>query len=89
MQRGLGEAVRSWGGSAVLGRQRGLGGSHGAYKVRSRSVSKGESRCSAHSPSPLAIAVVSPMSDCRSPSNCRGFPHERLHQDNEMHPLYD
>uniref|UniRef100_A0A1D9FY13 Transposase n=1 Tax=Moorena producens (strain JHB) TaxID=1454205 RepID=A0A1D9FY13_MOOP1 len=27
MQRGLGEAARSWGGSAVLGRQRGLGGS--------------------------------------------------------------
>ncbi|WP_154659847.1 MULTISPECIES: hypothetical protein [Moorena] len=26
MQRGLGEAARSWGGSAVLGRQRGLGG---------------------------------------------------------------
>ncbi|NEO50599.1 MAG: hypothetical protein F6K55_43555, partial [Moorea sp. SIO4A3] len=25
MQRGLGEPVRSWGGSAVLGRQRGLG----------------------------------------------------------------
>ena len=25
MQRGLGEAARSWGGSAVLGRQRGLG----------------------------------------------------------------
>ncbi len=27
MQRGLGEAARSWEGSAVLGRQRGLGGS--------------------------------------------------------------
>ncbi|WP_293079480.1 hypothetical protein [Moorena sp. SIO3H5] len=37
MQRGLGKAARSWGGSAVLG--------------------------------------VSPMSDCRGP------PHERLHQD--------
>ncbi|NEO37007.1 MAG: hypothetical protein F6J90_12070 [Moorea sp. SIOASIH] len=43
MQRGLGEAARSWGGSAVLGE--------------------------------------TPMSDCRSPSDCRGFPHERLHQD--------
>ncbi|NEO46466.1 MAG: hypothetical protein F6K55_20995 [Moorea sp. SIO4A3] len=40
MQRGLGEAARSWGGSAVLG--------------------------------------VSPMSDCRSPSDCRGFPHSRF-----------
>ncbi|NEP24833.1 hypothetical protein [Moorena sp. SIO3I6] len=57
MQRGLGEAARSWGGSAVLGRQRGLGEA-------------------------APPKVVSPMSDCRSPSDCRGFPHERLHQDN-------
>ncbi|NEQ63133.1 MAG: hypothetical protein F6K53_39600 [Moorea sp. SIO4A1] len=28
-----------------------------------------------------AVLGVSPMSDCRSPSDCRGFPHERLHQD--------
>ncbi|NEO74403.1 hypothetical protein [Moorena sp. SIO3H5] len=63
MQRGLGEAVRSWGGSAVLGRQRGLGGfPHSLLPWFP----------------PLAIAVVPPM------SNCRGFPHERLHQDSAL-----
>ena len=67
MQRGLGEAVRSWGGSAVLGRQRGLGEaarSWGGSAVLGRQRGLGGSP---HS----RFAVVSPM------SNCCGSPRRR------------
>ncbi|NEQ82813.1 MAG: hypothetical protein F6K26_22005 [Moorea sp. SIO2I5] len=58
------DAARSWGGSAVLGvpPTRYCRGSHGA--------NSGADAGSAHSPSPLAIAVVSPT--------------RALHQDSEF-----
>ncbi|NEP33010.1 MULTISPECIES: hypothetical protein [Moorena] len=64
---GLGEAARSWGGSAVLGRQRGLGG---FPHERLPWFPRGKQRCGRRfRTQPL------PMSDCR------GFPHSLLHQE--------
>ncbi|NEO48459.1 MAG: hypothetical protein F6K55_31860 [Moorea sp. SIO4A3] len=73
MQRGLGEAARSWGGSAVLGRQRGLGGSpHSRFAVvpPTRALPwfpRGKQRC---------VHVVSPKENRGVPHTAP--PHERL-----------